>query len=123
MQNADIKLDADAIAALRALQVPGRPSIVLRIIDLFESSATALLTELEQGLDEGDVATVTRAAHTLKSSSANIGAMDLAAHAKRIEQAGRDGDLAGCRSAANGLQTLFIATLAAVTALRCEEAA
>lgn len=123
MHNADIKLDADAIAALRALQIPGRPSIVLRIIDLFESSASALVGELEQGLDDGDLATVTRAAHTLKSSSANVGAMELAAQAKAIEQAGRAGDLAGCRSAADGLQTLFIATLAAVTALRCEEAA
>ena len=123
MQHADITLDIEAIAALRALQVPGRPSILLRIIDLFESSASALLAELEQGLESGDLEVVTRAAHTLKSSGANLGATALAAQARLIEQAGRDGDLAGCRGAADGLQTLFVATLAAVSALRSECAA
>ncbi len=123
MHNADITLDADAIAALRALQIPGRPSIVLRVIDLFESSATGLVGELEQALESGDIAVVTRAAHTLKSSSANIGATALAAHAKAIEACGRDGDLAACRTTASGLRDLFDATLAAVAALRCGEAA
>lgn len=123
MQLPEIMLDADAIAALRALQAPGRPSILLRVMDLFESSAQALVAELEQGLESGDLPTIMRAAHTLKSSSANIGAMDLAAHSKRIEQCGRDGDLAGCRQQAAGYRPLFTATLAAVSALRSTEAA
>ncbi|MGE3772426.1 MAG: Hpt domain-containing protein [Gammaproteobacteria bacterium] len=123
MQHADIHLDPDAIAALRALQMPGRPSIVLRVFDLFETSTASLLIELEQGLASGDLSLVTRAAHTLKSSSANIGATALAAQAKAIEHCGREGDLEGCKAAGAGLQALLDTTLAAVAALRCEEAA
>ncbi len=123
MQHADIRLDPDAIAALRALQIPGRPSIVLRVFDLFESSTAKLLAELDQGLASADLTRVTRAAHTLKSSSANIGAIALAERAKAIEASGREGNLDGCRAATEGLHPLFDATLAAVAALRCEEAA
>ncbi|HMM75997.1 MAG TPA: Hpt domain-containing protein [Gammaproteobacteria bacterium] len=123
MQHADIHLDPDAIAALRALQMPGRPSIVLRVFDVFETSAAGLLADLGRGLASGDLALVTRAAHTLKSSSANIGATALAARAKALEHSGRDGDLEGCRAAGTGLQGLLDATLAAVAALRREEAA
>ena len=123
MQYDDIRLDPDALAALRALQIPGRPSIVLRVFDLFESSTAKLLAELDQGLASADLALVTRAAHTLKSSSANIGATALAARGKAIEPCGREGDLDGCRAAAAGVQALFDATLAVVAALRCEEAA
>lgn len=121
MQHGEITLDADAIAALRALQAPGRPSIVLRIVELFETSASALVGELEQGLEDGDLATITRAAHTLKSSSANVGASALAAQAKLIEFSAREGDLAACRAGADALRPIFMGTLAAVTALRGEE--
>lgn len=123
MQHADIHLDPDAIAALRALQIPGRPSIVLRVFDLFETSTASLLSDLERGLASGDLTLVTRAAHTLKSSSANIGATALAARAKAIEHCGREGDLEACQAASEGLQALLDTTLAAVAALRCEEAA
>ncbi|MCC7122091.1 MAG: Hpt domain-containing protein [Gammaproteobacteria bacterium] len=123
MQHTDIQLDPAAIAALRALQVPGRPSLVVRVCDLFETSTAALVGELAQGLSSNDLALVTRAAHTLKSSSANVGATDLANHAKAIEHCGRGGDLAGCHAAAAGLQALLEATLAAIAALRRAESA
>lgn len=123
MQTADLRLDPDAIAALRALQIPGRPSIVLRVFDLFESTSAKLLAEVQQGLADSDLTLVTRAAHTLKSSSANIGASALAARAKTIELCGRDGQIDGCRAASEDLPALFEATLAAIAALRCEEAA
>lgn len=123
MQHADIILDTTAIAALRALQVPGRTSIILRVVDLFERSTTSLMSELEQGLERGDIGLVTRVAHTLKSSSANIGATALAERAKIIEQSGREGRLDDCRSAAEGLLALFNGTLAAVDALRRQEVA
>ncbi len=123
MAQPDITLDAQAIAALRALQAPGRPFILLRVMNLFESSATALLAELEQGLESGDLPTLTRAAHTLKSSSGNIGAVALADCSKAIERCGRDGDLEGCRLGAAGLSTLFMSTLAAVSVVRGQETA
>ena len=58
-----------------------------------------------------------RPAHTLKSSSATVGAMDLSSLARTLEMAGRSGTLgdAETRAAAGGLRD---ASDAAVTALR-----
>ena len=122
MEYVDITLDMESLVALRALQAPGQPSLLLRVMDLFETSSAKLMAELEQYLASGDIEAITRAAHTLKSSSANIGATQLAAQAKAVEVCGRAQDLAGCRAEAQGLKALFEGTLVAVAALRAQEA-
>jgi len=122
MEYVEITLDTEALGGLRALQVPGQPSLLLRVMDLFDASSTKLIAELEQHLASGDIEGITRSAHTLKSSSANIGATQLAAQAKAIEMCGRAQDLAGCRAAAESLPGLFEGTLVAVAALRAQEA-
>ena len=58
---------------------------------LFEASAR--VARLCQALAGGDADTLTYEAHTLKSSSANLGAQTLSDLAKRFEEAGREGDL------------------------------
>lgn len=122
MEYVEITLDTEALGGLRALQVPGQPSLLLRVMDLFEASSTKLMAELEQHLANGDIEAATRSAHTLKSSSANIGATQLAAQAKAVEMCGRAQDLAGCRAEATSLPGLFEGTLVAVAALRVQEA-
>lgn len=122
MEQATITLDPQAIEALRALQMPGRPPILLRVIDLFQASATTLIADLENALDNSDLAAVTLAAHTLKSSSANLGATALSAQSKIIEQHGRNGDLEACRRSAADIALTFTATLAAIADLRVQEA-
>jgi len=122
MEYVDITLDQEALGGLRALQAPGQPSLLLRVMDLFETSAAKLMAELDQHLASGDIEAITRAAHTLKSSSANIGATQLAEQAKAVEMCGRAQDLAGCRSEAGRLKGLFEGTLVAVAALRAQEA-
>ena len=44
-------------------------------------------------MKSGDASGVARAAHTLKSSSANLGATNVAAIARAIEHSARGGDL------------------------------
>jgi len=122
MQYMDITLDSEALGALRALQAPGQASLLLRVMDLFEASSAKLMAELEQHLASGDIEAITRSAHTLKSSSANIGATQLAAQAKAVEMCGRAQDLAGCRAEAARLNDLFEGTLVAVAAVRAQEA-
>ena len=122
MQYMDITLDSEALGALRALQAPGQASLLLRVMDLFEASSAKLMAELEQHLASGDIEAITRSAHTLKSSSANIGATQLAAQAKAVEMCGRAQDLAGCRAEAARLNDLFEGTLVAVAAVRAQDA-
>ncbi len=62
----------------------GDRSFVVEIIDEYVSDSATLLAALREGSGED----LHRAAHTLKSTSAGVGAGRLAAVCSRIEQAG-----------------------------------
>ncbi len=90
-----VSIDPSALQALRALQRPGRPSVLIRIIDMFNQDAPRLLGEMHSAADASDADALRHAAHTLKSTSANVGATILAATCKEIEQLARAADVAG----------------------------
>jgi len=94
-------IDTRALQALRALQRPGRPDLVGRVIGLFHSDAPRLMAEMRAAADARDVDTLRRAAHTLKSTAANLGATVLSARCREIEELVRAGDAttAGARLA------------------------
>ena len=66
------------------------------MISLFLSDFTKRIEAVEQSLSAGDAETLRRDAHTLKGSSANMGANRLADLARDIEYAARDGALGLC---------------------------
>lgn len=82
-------LDAATLQQLRALRRPGRPDIFAKAVHLYFDHAPTLVTTLRQAVDRGDAAGVERAAHSLKSSSANVGASQLAQLCKALEDIGR----------------------------------
>ena len=60
---------------------------------MFYEDAPTHIAKLQSALAANDVAAMVAPAHTLKSSSANLGAMALSAVAKRIEQGARTASL------------------------------
>ena len=89
-------LDATALARLRELDPDGRHGVVVRVLEAFETSLGRLLGQLRDEPDAGDAAVVAGIAHTLKSSSASVGALALSARCAEIERRlreGADGDL------------------------------
>jgi len=60
-----------------------------RIISIFLEDAPRLIGTLEKAAAVPDLDAMRDAAHTLKSSSANVGAMALSAAAKRVELGAR----------------------------------
>lgn len=89
----------------------GADFLVELVGDYLDESAVRM-TRLRQALAGGDATTVTYEAHTLKSSSANIGAQSFAELAKRFEALSRAGDLAVLA----GEVEFFVRQYAAVTA-------
>jgi HPt (histidine-containing phosphotransfer) domain-containing protein len=88
-------IDPEAIANLRELN-PGDGGEFLReIIGIYLEDTPKRLAELHSGLATGDTATFSRAAHTIKGSSSNVGAMALRAVAERLEMMSRATGLAG----------------------------
>jgi signal transduction histidine kinase/DNA-binding response OmpR family regulator len=78
-------LDAEALGRLRELDPRGENQLLARVLKAFETSAARLVPQVEQSMRVSDHAGVRHVAHTLKSSSASIGAMKLSQLCADIE--------------------------------------
>ena len=78
-------LDPDALARLTALDPKGENKLLERVLRAFQTSAARLMPQLEAARLSGDRATVRLVAHTLKSSSASIGALELSQVCGQVE--------------------------------------
>ncbi|HEY5658135.1 MAG TPA: response regulator [Myxococcota bacterium] len=110
-------LDRATLDALRALQLPGRPSVLANVVQAYLESSAELLEELWGAAETRDAAALRRAAHTLKSSSRNVGARVLGDLCERLEAMGRAGDVAGAK---DRVAEIAAEHERAVTALRGE---
>ena len=70
-------LDAAALGRLRELDPEGRTGLVVRVLRAFDGSARRLGAQLEEARAKGDLSGIKHVVHTLKSSSASIGALGL----------------------------------------------
>jgi HPt (histidine-containing phosphotransfer) domain-containing protein len=78
-------IDPDAIANLRELN-PGDGGEFLReIVNIYVEDTPKRIVDLKTCLAMGDVKSFTRAAHTIKGSSANVGAQVLKGIGERME--------------------------------------
>jgi HPt (histidine-containing phosphotransfer) domain-containing protein len=84
-------VERSALEAIRALQSDAAPDLLARVVRLYFESAPDLIARLRAGLEASDYDAVRVAAHTLKSSSANLGATALAELCKQLELAARAG--------------------------------
>lgn len=89
------QLDAEALGRLTALDPSGENRLLERVLNAFQGSAVRLVPQLEAGRAGADWNAVRLVAHTLKSSSASIGALALAALCARVETAIRTDAIAG----------------------------
>jgi HPt (histidine-containing phosphotransfer) domain-containing protein len=64
---------------------------LIELIDVYLADAPKRLFELRRALETSDLDAFTRQAHTLKSSSAEVGAARLSGMAKEMESLGRAG--------------------------------
>jgi len=78
--------DPHALDHIRALQAPdAAASMMVRVFATFHRSAQRLIGQIEAAIAQADASALRMAAHTLKSSSANIGAKELAKLSKELE--------------------------------------
>jgi HPt (histidine-containing phosphotransfer) domain-containing protein len=85
-------LDAACLQRLRELDPGGQAGLVARVIGTYVQSLAKLLEQLTQARAAGDSATLRHVAHTLKSSSASVGALVLAQVCAEVERRLREGD-------------------------------
>ena len=81
-------LDAEAIKRLEHL-AGGDKTFLIDFIDTFLDGAPKMVGDLKQSLEAGDVDTLRRVAHTLKSNSAALGASRLSELCRELEELGK----------------------------------
>ncbi|MBN2233192.1 MAG: Hpt domain-containing protein [Deltaproteobacteria bacterium] len=86
-------LDKRVIEGIRNLK-SGRGGLLSRLFAVYRSQSVRLFADIAAGLEHGDAEAVRVGAHTLKSGSAQVGAMQIAALAKEIEYRTGENNLA-----------------------------
>ena len=88
-------IDSQAIDNLRALTPGDHDEFLREIVGIFLEDTPHRIAELDQSLADNDPQRFTRAAHSVKGSSSNLGAMALRAVAERLEHQSKQSGLPG----------------------------
>jgi HPt (histidine-containing phosphotransfer) domain-containing protein len=108
-------LDADALERLRELDPHGKSHLLERVLRAFESSASRLAAQFGEARASGDMQGIRHVVHTLKSSSASIGAVALARLCAEIESSIRAEAFAALPDRLDAMDRELAAVLQAVT--------
>jgi CheY-like chemotaxis protein/HPt (histidine-containing phosphotransfer) domain-containing protein len=109
-------LDQARLDMIRSLQRPDRPNVLKKIIDLYLQKAPALLRSILDAVSSGDDLLLQEAAHSLKTASANLGAIKLAAICKELEDYGHQKNYEAATSLLDTLEGVFQEALGALGA-------
>ena len=88
-------IDEEAFASLEDI-ADGDAEFIGELLSQYLSDAESLIAGIESCGQSGDAEGLERSAHTLKSASANVGALRLSALCDELQQIGRRGELDGC---------------------------
>ncbi len=103
----DAELCEQALDVLRSLEDDEHPGILRKIMATFLVSTPDLLDALTRAAEEGDITRLRNASHTLKSSSASVGAMALSERCARLEMLAREGDTGDASALVEAIVTQF----------------
>jgi CheY-like chemotaxis protein/HPt (histidine-containing phosphotransfer) domain-containing protein len=99
--------DLHAIDALKKLELQGAKNVVKNSITYYLEDAPRLIEEIKKGFDTANPVAMGVAAHTLKSISANIGAMQIFEACRQVERLGKEGSLQGAGPLIHFMETVF----------------
>jgi HPt (histidine-containing phosphotransfer) domain-containing protein len=106
---ADPLVDWDVLARLQA-DLGDDEAIVIEVLEMFLADTPQQLDRMRQALAAAAAHDLRHAAHTLKSTSASVGALALAACCRELEELARDGALDQAAPLVQQAEDLFIQT-------------
>ena len=118
----DSVIDLRAIEIIRALETEDNPNLFHNVVDSFLRESPKLLADIDRALASDDQDLLRIAAHTLKSSSANLGAAHLASLCAELERLAREGADDGVEPLAASIEREFALAADALTE-ECNRAA
>ena len=100
-------IDRTILASLRELQDVGDPDIIAEVGGLFVEHSPEKVKAILQAVEDKDAKGLQVAAHSLKSSSAYVGAMRLSDMSKELEMMGRSNVMDGAKEKAERLKAEY----------------
>ncbi len=100
-------LSPQALANIRSLQKDPGSNVLKRVIGLYLEDAPLSIATLRTAVNTNDPSAMAKAAHRLKSGSANLGAVDLAEMCKELEAMGRQGSTQGAATVCASIENEF----------------
>jgi HPt (histidine-containing phosphotransfer) domain-containing protein len=82
-------IDAEALELLVEMIGPDEPAAVLDLLDTYIADSTVQVADLQRAFATGDVKNTHRLAHSMKSSSATFGALELSKYCETLEQSAK----------------------------------
>jgi CheY-like chemotaxis protein len=111
-------LDKAALDGIRSLQMEGAPDVLESVINLYLDDAPKLMERLKHAVAANDAPEIERAAHTLKSSSASLGALKVSELCKKLEMSARQHAAAESTQILTELEATYDGIQVALTAAR-----
>ena len=100
-------IDRTILASLRELQDVGDPDIIAEVGGLFVEHSPEKIRAILHAVENKDAKGLQVAAHSLKSSSAYVGAMRLSDMSKELEMMGRSNVMDGAKEKAERLSAEY----------------
>jgi diguanylate cyclase (GGDEF)-like protein len=101
-------LDRDTVAGLKSVSDAKGLSLFEKASDIYLKTAPICAEKIRSSVNRRNGDEIGKLAHSLKSSSANLGAITLAAQCQALETAGRNGDLSEIDRLYGDFETHFI---------------
>jgi CheY-like chemotaxis protein/HPt (histidine-containing phosphotransfer) domain-containing protein len=114
-ENGEVALSDDALRSLREL---GGDDFLGEVIDAFVVDAPELIATLRRSLDDGSTEELRRAAHTLKSNGATLGAEEFAELCRTLEHQAKSGELDGASELVDRIEQSYPSLRDTLGALR-----
>jgi HPt (histidine-containing phosphotransfer) domain-containing protein len=92
----------------------GDEAFIVELVETYMSEGATNVEDMVAAAEAGDPAAIVRPAHTLKSSSASLGAMRLSAICRAIEESGREARSDGLAEDVEVARATWHETLAAL---------
>jgi HPt (histidine-containing phosphotransfer) domain-containing protein len=117
----DDAIDRETYARLLDM-TGGDQAFVDELVDTYLVDAAEQLAALDAAVALADAAALTRPAHSLRSSSLNVGALSLGELCRELELQGRTGEIAGAAERVAGAHRRFDGVRATLLARRAGNA-
>ena len=110
-------IDMSFIDNIRAIQHEGAPDLVGKLVTLYLTQASTIITTLGSAVEKRNVQDIFQLAHKFKSSSANVGALYLSSLLKDLETLGRQNVIEGTANLFAAIEKEFEAVKKSLEAL------